>query len=72
MATKYDFIEEYVAECLTAYEYYVERHMSLRQCADEMLLSFNTVQNRLKSLKAIDPERYERYRKIAERRNKHK
>lgn len=67
---KYDYYEEYISECLTAYEYYVERHMSLRQVANNMMISFPTVKRRLLALKDIDIDKYDIYISETKRRNK--
>lgn len=71
-ALKFEYIEEYIKESLLAYTYYVEYHLSYKDCAKEMLLSPSTVKNRLIGLEAIDEHKFKEYKEEVKRRQGHR
>lgn len=68
----YDNIEAYIAECLLAFTYYTEYHMSYREMAQEMCLSASTCKNRLLALETIAPHKFKEYKEELKRRQGHR
>lgn len=66
----YDY-EKYLIrkeQCAMAFVYYTEYHMSYRQVAQNLCVSFSTVKNLLEELQYFDDEKYVLYQKEKDKR----
>lgn len=61
----YDYEKYFLRKemCAQAFVYYTEYHLSYRQVAQNMCVSFSTVKNLLEDLQYFDDEKYILYKK---------